>query len=167
MGRWDEKRGDRTRRERELRASVVRALKPLHGVAVENPALPGTPDVSYADGWIELKCWPHWPRYVNKALRIDHWTPQQRVFHRRRSRASGEVYVLIEIAEAGEFLLLEGGVAAEILGKAGREVLRARAVATWTGGKAAMTADLVQCLRARRAARASTPPPADEPLPET
>jgi hypothetical protein len=127
------------RRERTLRDSVCLALQPLNAIAVENPIIPGTPDVNYAEGWIELKSWEHWPRMASTALKMDHWTPYQRVWHIRRSRVGGRTYVLLEIVQGHHFLLLEGGAAARILGKSTRSQLEQAALALWEGKQAMKT----------------------------
>jgi len=120
------------RRERTLRDSVTHHLKSLNAIAVENPILPGTPDVNYVEGWIELKSWERWPVHPRTVLRMDHWTPQQRVFHLRRSRAGGRTHVLLSIEETHDFLLLDGKTAATILGKATQSQLREFAVGQWS-----------------------------------
>ncbi len=163
--RWDKSDDYRdrkdNRREAQLRTAVIRMLLPLHAVAVENPALPGTPDVNYVEGWIELKCWGSWPKKSGTPLRIEHWTPKQRVFHVRRSRAGGETYVLIEIGT--ESILLEGGLAARILGTATRTTLYRQAIARWPGGKAELREKLLPLLVERQKLRAAR---RIEPLPD-
>lgn len=135
-----------SRHESTLRASVVDALRELDAIAVENPALPGTPDVNYVEGWLELKCLDAWPLRDATPLRCEHWTPEQRVRHVLRSRSGGATYVLVEVAQTHDYLLLEGAIAARILGKANRADLEAVSLALWTG-RAAMRAGLLALLR--------------------
>lgn len=107
--------------ESDMRTKMVGALKHLHAVAVENPALPGTPDVNYVEGWVELKWSRRWPARPTTNVPCEHYTPQQRIWHRRRSRAGGRVHLLWKIAQ--QWLLFEGQVAARVVGKAPREQL--------------------------------------------
>lgn len=76
--------------ESRLRSIVLRTLRPWHGVAVENPACPGTPDVNYAEGWLELKVAARPSSTFRKPL-----TPQQRVWLYRRHRVNGRAGVLV------------------------------------------------------------------------
>lgn len=70
----------------------------LDGVAVENPARPGTPDVNYRDGWIEVKRTKAWPKSDCTPVRLDHeLMPSQKVWLRRRARAGGTVWVFLHI----------------------------------------------------------------------
>jgi hypothetical protein len=144
------------RRERTLRDSVCLALQPLNAIAVENPIIPGTPDVNYAEGWIELKSWEYWPKRPTTTLIMDHWTPQQRVWHIRRSRVGGRTYVLLEIVQGHHYLLLEGGAAARILGKSTRSQLEQAALAVW-GGKQEMKIGLLEVLRALNSSLPNAP----------
>jgi hypothetical protein len=96
--------------EQGMRKKLVRALRPLHAVSVENPALPGTPDVNYVEGWIELKWLRKWPVGEDTIVRIDHFTPQQRVFHIRRRQAGGRCWFMLQCRR--EWLLLDGADAA-------------------------------------------------------
>jgi len=92
----------------------------LDPVRVENPIHPGTPDVNLADGrWIELKCLACWPARESTLVRIPHYTPQQRVWLYRRWRyAPGSTHLLLEIRDAGQWLLFDGDVAAKVVGRA-------------------------------------------------
>lgn len=167
MPRWTRRADHLSRREAELRHSVVTALAPLHAFAVENPVLPGTPDVNYVEGWLELKSWEKWPAQRTTPLRIEHWTPEQRVFHRRRSRVGGATYVLVEIVASRDYILLEGGLAARVLGKVPRASLERQALARWVG-KPAMKAGLLALLRGRHYSSTlphDRPSPVDDPGP--
>ena len=76
--------------EASQRRTVVRALSGLHAIPVENPvACPGTPDVNYVEGWIELKNLRSWPKRAATIVRIEHFTEQQRRFLRRRCDYGG------------------------------------------------------------------------------
>jgi len=111
--------------EQTMRGVVVRALRKLNAIAVENPALPGTPDVNYVEGWIELKKLTAWPVQPETVVRIDIFTPQQRVWHIRRRLAGGASWFLLQCAN--EWLLLDGAVAALNVGLCTREQLAALA----------------------------------------
>lgn len=71
-------------------------MKEQHGIAVENPALPGTPDVNYVDGWIECKWLRSWPVRENTVVALDHYTPQQKLFIRKRHMKGGRVFLLLQ-----------------------------------------------------------------------
>lgn len=106
--------------ESRMRQRVVRDLRSLNAIAVENPVLPGTPDVNYVEGWIELKWLRSWPSRGG-IVAIPHFTPQQRVWHYRRRMAGGQSWVLIQCRR--EWILLDGAVAAMVVNKSTREEL--------------------------------------------
>lgn len=96
--------------EQDLRGRINRMLKPLHAIAVENPALPGTPDVNYIGGWLELKQLRSWPVLEATNVVIEHFTPQQRVWHLQRRMLGGTSRVIIQCRR--EWLAMDGAVAA-------------------------------------------------------
>jgi hypothetical protein len=114
--------------EAALNARVMKALKFLHPVRVENSACPGTPDINYLHGWIEDKWIPTWP-HRETIVRCDHFTAQQRVWHTLRSLAGGRTYVMLQVER--DYLLFEGKVAAEVLGKSTQARLVANALGVW------------------------------------
>ena len=90
-----------------MRSKVVEMLKEWDAVAVENPqACPGTPDVNFVHGWVELKKLPSWPKRATTPVRLPHFTPQQRVWHQRRWKAGGAVWMLLQVER--DWLLFEG-----------------------------------------------------------
>lgn len=115
---------------RKVRPFLVAAK--LDPVRVENPIHPGTPDVNLCSGqWIELKCVPGWPARENSLLRISHFTPQQRVWlYKRWKYAPSSTYLLLEVRAERQWLLFDGDVAAQIVGRstAERHRVNARAV---------------------------------------
>lgn len=132
--------------EKALRRRVVTALKKLDAVSVENSVYPGTPDVNYMEGWIELKKISKWPKRVTTIIRINHFTPQQKVWLRRRWEAGGQVYLLLQVGQ--EFLLFPGDKAALLLGNVPRKQLCEGACQTWYGK--AMDKEIAECLSKRR-----------------
>lgn len=116
----------------------------MHPIPVENSAWPGTPDLSITTGWIELKWLPAWPKVRNPEdpVLLPHYTPQQRIWHRDRHKAGGNVWVMLQVRQ--EFLLFTGGFAAIALGKVNREALLRGAIKHWPKGY--VREELVECL---------------------
>lgn len=115
--------------EVSMRQRVVNALRPLDAVAVENPAHPGTPDVNYVEGWIELKAAASWPAQAETPLRIDHFTNVQRIWLNRRARRGGRAHVLLRVGH--EWLLFSALDAAARLGLSSRAELLSLAERSW------------------------------------
>jgi hypothetical protein len=107
---------------------VIKALNKagLDACSVENPACPGTPDVQHMFGWLELKWKEKWPAKEDTALRLPHFTPQQRCWLMRRYVAqqklgchTGHAFLLLYVEETREHLLFNGRRAAKDVGKDG------------------------------------------------
>lgn len=131
--------------EKALAGHVMKALKPLDGVRVENPCHPGTPDVNYIGGWIELKQQDSWPKKPETPLKLGHdLTTEQRIWLTRRSEKGGIALVLLQVAR--DYLLLSGADAAILIGSATQAQLKRLALHHWTSA-ADMKRELVQCLR--------------------
>ena len=116
-----------------MRRTVVTALRKLGAIAVENSAYPGTPDVAYRDGWIELKHVAKWPKNPTRPLRIRHLTQQQRAWWLRWTMYGGRVHVLLQVGRK-EWLLLDPTWAYENLGKTSQPDIRFNAIADWRDG---------------------------------
>ncbi len=98
----------------------------LDACSVENPALPGTPDVQHIDGWLELKFLEEWPKREDTTVRIEHFTPQQRCWLLQRFLACekrktnhGQVFLLLYVAETREHMLFDAETAARKVAKDG------------------------------------------------
>lgn len=117
--------------ESNMRGRIVKILHTagLHPISVENSAYPGTPDINYLYGWIELKQVDAWPVRDTTPLRVDHMRPEQRIWLRARWRAGGAAYVLLRVAS--DWLLLAGDYAADQLGRATMGELTGHAIAYW------------------------------------
>lgn len=105
-------------------------LKKLDPVRIESHMTGGVPDVNYTQGWIELKYADRWPPRGGP-LRVDHFVTSQRTWHVRRRLAGGRSFVLLKVG-ASEWLLFDGAVAADLLGKVVRERLYEVCKARWT-----------------------------------
>lgn len=118
--------------EKTQRQRVVKALRVLDAISVENSAYPGTPDLNFIGGWIELKWARRWPKEKITIFRMEHFTPQQRVWLTRRWRRGGGAWVLLQVGLT--WLLFDGPTAAQILGRVNEETLRSKAVKVWERG---------------------------------
>ena len=92
------------------RARIIKALRPLDAVSVENYVGPGTPDVNYTEGWIELKWLRAWPKRPGTPVILEHYSPEQRAWALKRRRVGGQVWMLLQVRQ--EWLLIDGAVAA-------------------------------------------------------
>jgi hypothetical protein len=108
--------------ESDQRARVVRALRSLDAQACENRVRPGTPDVHYIDGWIELKWLKSWPKNVETPVKIEHFTPQQRVWLKTRWNKGGRAFLLLQAA-GSNWLLFDGATASQLVGRINKEAL--------------------------------------------
>jgi hypothetical protein len=98
----------------------------LDACAVENPALPGTPDIQHIDGWLELKFREEWPKRETTTVQIEHFTPQQRCWLfkrwlacRNRGTIHGQAFLILYVAETREHLLFDAETAARKVAKDG------------------------------------------------
>lgn len=119
--------------EKTMRGSVTKGLKSLDATAVENRVGPGTPDVNCTRGWIELKWLKRWPSNAEKsAVKLDHFTPQQRNWLRRRWVRGGNSFLLLQAGR--EWLLFDGLWASRWVGRVSRPELRKGCIGHWPNG---------------------------------
>jgi len=128
--------------ESDMRGTVVNELRTLHAIAVENPVLPGTPDVNYAEGWIELKWLRRWPTRPETVVHVEHFSPQQRVWHIQRRLVGGRSWVLIQCKR--EWLLFDGAIAALNLCLVPKAELICLAEKYW--GRGLKKEELIKCI---------------------
>lgn len=82
--------------ESDMRSKVIRLLKPLDAVAVENRVGPGTPDVNFIGGWVELKWWRSMPAKPDTPATLDHYTKIQKLWLKRRQLKGEKTWVLAQ-----------------------------------------------------------------------
>lgn len=117
--------------EKNMRAWVVRELRRdgVDAVAVEALTPPGFPDVSYADGLLELKWLPAWPARPDTPVRVDHFTREQRLLLRRRWLSGGDAWLLLQVENV--WMLFDGETAAAYVGDVNRAGLLRHARLVW------------------------------------
>ena len=129
--RW---RNTLTAEHRHCRRPVVSALKTLKAFSVENGhCFPGTPDVCYVGGWIELKELDKFPVRPTTPVRVRHFTPEQRAWHVSWEHHGGVSWVLLKVGKF-DWLLFRGTVAADILGRTVRSELESAATLVMKSG---------------------------------
>ena len=115
--------------ERDQRTTVTNLLKQWDAVAVENPVHPGTPDVNCILGWVELKWLRSWPSRADSIVKVEHFSPQQKVWLTRRWIKGGSVWLLLQCGT--EWLLFDGPRAGRYVGKVDRRQLVLNANQYW------------------------------------
>lgn len=115
-----------------MRPKVLKNLKSLDGIPVENSAKPGTQDVNFVEGWIELKWLRSWPKRADSIVRIPHFTQTQKLRQKFRRAAGGRSWLLLQVRR--EWLLFDGVVAADNVGKKTRRQLIDLAEVYWHKG---------------------------------
>lgn len=148
-------------KESTMRGTVVKLLSSMHAVSIENGVGVGTPDVEYVDGWLELKS-VDLPKNPDTPVRVPHFTPQQKVFLRKRTACGG---IALLFLKAGPWwLLFDGVTAAEIVGKVSLGALVDRCIVGWQTTPPKQ--ELVSCLkRICRAVKSCTWSDGDESKP--
>ncbi len=124
------------------RGRVIRALRPLHAVPIENPIVPGTPDINFIGGWMELKWLRWWPTRGATVVQLPHFTIQQRRWLRDRHKRGGNAWLLLQCGR--EWLLFTGLDAHDYVGNLTRGGLYRCTYAKWTRGL--NDKELVECL---------------------
>ena len=99
-------------------------------VRVETRDADGIPDVNYKEGWIELKFARTWPMRGG-ALKIEHYTQQQRTWGFRRQHAGGRSFLLLKAHH--DWMLFDGFTAFHHVGKENRETLSRLALLHYSG----------------------------------
>jgi len=128
--------------ESQLRRNVIKILKGRHAKPIENALAAGTPDVNYAEGWIELKKLAKWPKNANTPVRIRHFTENQRLWLTDRWEVGGASWLLIQIDKT--FLLYNGSDVNQI-GSLTRAEMLELAAQRWEGLRE-LKEGLSQCL---------------------
>lgn len=115
--------------ESKLSAKILKTLKHLDAIPVDNPRKPGTPDVNYVEGWLELKYLKEWPKRSITIVRIPTWTPQQGIRHYLRNLAGGNSKVLLQVGT--EYLLFQGSTAYMFFNEVMRSQMYLLAIKVW------------------------------------
>ncbi len=81
----------------------------------------GIPDVSYGskwlnevavNGWIELKAMREWPKKMSTIIKLEHFTPEQKAWLRKRGRNGGRCFMLLKVE--GDVLLFHWTIVAKV-----------------------------------------------------
>jgi len=132
-----------THESRHMRRPVIQALRKLSAFPIENIACPGTPDVGYIGGFIELKEIDSFPVRPTTPLRLKHFTKQQRLWAKTYILKGGVSTVLLKVGPRHWFLL-DGLIAADRLGFMTREEIQSASRLVFTKGLD--TGRLLECL---------------------
>lgn len=128
--------------EKHMRTKVVKDLRSLHAVAIENLTSSGVPDVNCTAGWIELKWLPEWPKRESTPVRIDHFTDVQRHWLTTREKRGGKAWLMLQCKR--EWFLFTGTTAAIHVGHVTRSELEK--LATWYSKTGLHKKELRACL---------------------
>ncbi len=96
---------------------------------IESSVGVGIPDVHYhyyesnISGWIELKVIEKYPAKPNTPVRVDHYSNEQRIWHKKWRRAGARVFVLLRVDSGPDFWLFDAAVACGSLGLVSKSTL--------------------------------------------
>lgn len=108
---------------------VMQALKGWDPLRVENIHMPGTPDINFIGGWIEVKWVLQYPVKDETIITCRHFTIEQRNFLKRRMLMGGATFLFVGIA--GNYYLFDGIAGANFFGFVERQMLRRKARNVW------------------------------------
>jgi hypothetical protein len=131
--------------ESDMRRRVVKLLKPIGAFPVENPCLPGTPDINHWYGWIELKWVRSWPKRKNTIIRLTDFTLKQKRFLRNRWQGNQDAYLLVQINRT-EWFLFKGNTVDPLGQNFNRKEFCNHAFQHWTS-TVDMESELIKCLQ--------------------
>ena len=98
------------------RANLVRVLKPIHAIPVENKVKEGTPDINCRYGWIECKKLATWPARADTCpVRLKHPILDTQVRWITKRAKTGEL-VLVCLQVARDWFFFDGVLACQKLG---------------------------------------------------
>lgn len=131
--------------ESGMRQNLVKALKPLDAVPIENHMRSGTPDVQYIGGWIECKWLKVWPVSADtRPVRFPHpLTKEQGIWLARRWMRGGTTLVCAQVVR--EWFFFSGETAKARFGNMTRLEMREEALLHFPAGLQAER--LIQWLR--------------------
>lgn len=120
--------------ESGMRQNLVKALKSLDAVPIENHMRAGTPDVNFIGGWIECKWMKFWPKGADvRSVRFSHpLTKEQGLWARRRTLAGGVSLVVAQVSR--EWFFFDGLDIRLYFNKMTRPEMRERAIFRMTNG---------------------------------
>ena len=105
-------------------AELWKLMKPHmlgHVIRMENYLGPGQPDVNgcfdCTEWWCELKVIERLPVRPTTVVKIDHFTPEQRVWLVQRSMVGGRSFMFVRVDHHRDFFLFKGLDAAHHVGK--------------------------------------------------
>lgn len=113
-----------------MKPAVLKAIAALGPVCIENSVGPGTPDVNYVGGWVELKWLRDWPARADTPVRLEHYTQQQKIWGMKRWMYGGASYLLLSCK--GEWLVFDGVTAAKHVGQVPYARLRELCIGYWS-----------------------------------
>ncbi len=119
-----------------MRKIVCDELAALHAVPIESGTGSGIPDVNHALGWIELKQISRWPVHMNATyVRVHHFSLAQRSWAIERNEARPhDCLFLLHVGKTKDWLLMDGTIAAVMIGHRTPVALVANSIKLWQGG---------------------------------
>ncbi len=128
--------------ESAMRQKVIKELRSLHAVAIENLTSSGVPDINCVAGWLELKWVRQLPVKASTPVRLPHFTDVQRHWLTTREKRGGHAYLLLQCKR--EWFLFTGTTAAQHVGHVTRDELEGLAI--WYSNKGLNKEELKSCL---------------------